>query len=250
MLDQIILQKKEEIKSIVLPETCQIERRSFKEALLNPNRFIGLIAEVKKASPSKGLIKEHFVPETIAADYEAAKADALSVLTDIRFFQGRNQFLTDVKQTVSLPVLRKDFIIDSLQVEESFRIGADAILLIGEALEPSKLHELYLEARWKGMDVLVEVHDETVLERILQVFQPDILGINNRDLKTFRTSVSQTEKIAQLVPDGCLLVSESGIGSLADLQFVNKHGAQAVLVGESLMREDSQQKAIRGLFGE
>ncbi|BET18125.1 indole-3-glycerol phosphate synthase TrpC [Bacillus velezensis] len=250
MLDQIILQKKEEIKSIVLPETCQIERRSFKEALLNPNRFIGLIAEVKKASPSKGLIKEHFVPETIAADYEAAKADALSVLTDTRFFQGRNQFLTDVKQTVSLPVLRKDFIIDSLQVEESFRIGADAILLIGEALEPSKLHELYLEARGKGMDVLVEVHDETVLERILQVFQPDILGINNRDLKTFRTSVSQTEKIAQLVLDGCLLVSESGIGSLADLQFVNKHGAQAVLVGESLMREDSQQKAIRGLFGE
>ncbi|MGG6272730.1 indole-3-glycerol phosphate synthase TrpC [Bacillus velezensis] len=250
MLDQIIQQKKEEIKSIVLPETCQIERRSFKEALLDPNRFIGLIAEVKKASPSKGLIKEHFVPETIAADYKAAKADALSVLTDTRFFQGRNQFLTDVKQTVSLPVLRKDFIIDSLQVEESFRIGADAILLIGEALEPSKLHELYLEARGKGMDVLVEVHDETVLERILQVFQPDILGINNRDLKTFRTSVSQTEKIAQLVPDGCLLVSESGIGSLADLQFVNKHGAQAVLVGESLMREDSQQKAIRGLFGE
>ncbi|MCC9263666.1 MULTISPECIES: indole-3-glycerol phosphate synthase TrpC [Bacillus amyloliquefaciens group] len=250
MLDQIIQQKKEEIKSIVLPETCQIKRRSFKEALLNPNRFIGLIAEVKKASPSKGLIKEQFVPETIAADYEAAKADALSVLTDTRFFQGRNQFLTDVKQTVSLPVLRKDFIIDSLQVEESFRIGADAILLIGEALEPSELHELYLEARDKGMDVLVEVHGETVLERILQVFQPDILGINNRDLKTFRTSVSQTEKIAQLVPDGCLLVSESGIGSLADLQFVNKHGAQAVLVGESLMREDSQQKAIRGLFGE
>ncbi|UZD72523.1 indole-3-glycerol phosphate synthase TrpC [Bacillus siamensis] len=250
MLDQIIQQKKEEIKSIVLPETCQIERRSFKEALLNPNRFIGLIAEVKKASPSKGLIKEHFVPEVIAADYEAAKADALSVLTDTRFFQGRNHFLTDVKKSVSLPVLRKDFIIDSLQVEESYRLGADAILLIGEALEPSKLHELYLEARGKGMDVLVEVHDETVLERILQVFQPDILGINNRDLKTFRTSVSQTEKIAQFVPDGCLLVSESGIGSLADLQFVNKHGAQAVLIGESLMREDSQQKAIRGLFGE
>ncbi|MFT7820704.1 indole-3-glycerol-phosphate synthase [Bacillus siamensis] len=250
MLDQIIQQKKEEIKSIVLPETCQIERRSFKEALLNPNRFIGLIAEVKKASPSKGLIKEHFVPEEIAADYEAAKADALSVLTDTRFFQGRNHFLTDVKKNVSLPVLRKDFIIDSLQVEESYRLGADAILLIGEALEPSKLHELYVEARGKGMDVLVEVHDETVLERILQVFQPDILGINNRDLKTFRTSVSQTEKIAQLVPDGCLLVSESGIGSLADLQFVNKHGAQAVLIGESLMREDSQQKAIRGLFGE
>ncbi|MBT2575460.1 indole-3-glycerol phosphate synthase TrpC [Bacillus sp. ISL-51] len=250
MLDQIIKQKKEEMKSIILPETCQIERRSFKEALAHPNRFIGLIAEVKKASPSKGLIKEHFVPEAIAADYEAARADALSVLTDTRFFQGDNQYLTDIKQTVSLPVLRKDFIIDSVQVEESYRIGADAILLIGEVLEPVQLHELYTEAREKGMDVLVEVHDEAVLEQILKVFQPEILGINNRDLKTFRTSVAQTEKIAALVPDGCLLISESGIGSLEDLQFVKEHGAQAVLIGESLMRQDSQQHAIRRLFGE
>ncbi|MBY8913686.1 indole-3-glycerol phosphate synthase TrpC [Bacillus sp. YC2] len=250
MLDQIIKQKKEEVKSIILPETCQIERRSFKEALAHPNRFIGLIAEVKKASPSKGLIKEHFVPEAIAADYEAARADALSVLTDTRFFQGDNQYLTDIKQTVSLPVLRKDFIIDSVQVEESYRIGADAILLIGEVLEPVQLHELYTEAREKGMDVLVEVHDEAVLEQILKVFQPEILGINNRDLKTFRTSVVQTEKIAALVPDGCLLISESGIGSLEDLQFVKEHGAQAVLIGESLMRQDSQQQAIRRLFGE
>ncbi|KXZ21591.1 indole-3-glycerol phosphate synthase TrpC [Bacillus nakamurai] len=250
MLDQIIKQKKEEMKSIILPETRHVERRSFKEALAHPNRFIGLIAEVKKASPSKGLIKEHFFPETIAADYEAARADALSVLTDTRFFQGNNQYLTDVKQTVSLPVLRKDFIIDSVQVEESYRIGADAILLIGEVLEPIQLHELYTEAREKGMDVLVEVHDEAALERILNVFQPEILGINNRDLKTFRTSVAQTEKIAALVPDGCLLISESGIGSLDDLQFVKEHGAQAVLIGESLMRQDSQQQAIRRLFGE
>ncbi|KXZ22016.1 indole-3-glycerol phosphate synthase [Bacillus nakamurai] len=250
MLDQIIKQKKEEMKSIILPETRHVERRSFKEALAHPNRFIGLIAEVKKASPSKGLIKEHFFPETIAADYEAARADALSVLTETRFFQGNNQYLTDVKQTVSLPVLRKDFIIDSVQVEESYRIGADAILLIGEVLEPIQLHELYTEAREKGMDVLVEVHDEAALERILNVFQPEILGINNRDLKTFRTSVAQTEKIAALVPDGCLLISESGIGSLDDLQFVKEHGAQAVLIGESLMRQDSQQQAIRRLFGE
>lgn len=250
MLDQIIKQKKEEIKSIVLPEIRPIERRSFKDALSHPNRFIGLIAEVKKASPSKGLIKEHFVPEKIAADYEAAKADALSVLTDTRFFQGCNQYLADVKQTVSLPVLRKDFIIDSVQVEESFRIGADAILLIGEALEPGRLHELYMEAREMGMDVLVEVHDETALEQILKVFQPEILGINNRDLKTFHTSVAQTEKIAALVPDDCLLVSESGIGSYEELQFVKEHGAQAVLIGESLMRQDSQQQAIRRLFGE
>ncbi|MCC9021024.1 indole-3-glycerol phosphate synthase TrpC [Bacillus nakamurai] len=250
MLDQIIKQKKEEMKSIILPETRHVERRSFKEALAHPNRFIGLIAEVKKASPSKGLIKEHFFPETIAADYEAARADALSVLTDTRFFQGNNQYLTDVKQTVSLPVLRKDFIIDSVQVEESYRIGADAILLIGEVLEPIQLHELYTEAREKGMDVLVEVHDEAALERILNVFQPEILGINNRDLKTFRTSVAQTEKIAALVPDGCLLISESGIGSLEDLLFVKEHGARAVLIGESLMRQDSQQQAIRRLFGE
>ncbi|AEP91284.1 indole-3-glycerol phosphate synthase [Bacillus subtilis subsp. subtilis str. RO-NN-1] len=250
MLEKIIKQKKEEVKTLVLPVEQPFEKRSFKEALASPNRFIGLIAEVKKASPSKGLIKEDFVPVQIAKDYEAAKADAISVLTDTPFFQGENSYLSDVKRAVSIPVLRKDFIIDSLQLEESRRIGADAILLIGEVLDPLHLHELYLEAGEKGMDVLVEVHDESTLEQILKVFTPDILGINNRNLKTFKTSVKQTEQIASLVPKESLLVSESGIGSLEHLTFVNEHGARAVLIGESLMRQTSQRKAIQALFGE
>ncbi|KIN34918.1 indole-3-glycerol phosphate synthase TrpC [Bacillus subtilis subsp. subtilis] len=250
MLEKIIKQKKEEVKTLVLPVEQPFEKRSFKEALASPNRFIGLIAEVKKASPSKGLIKEDFVPVQIAKDYEAAKADAISVLTDTQFFQGENSYLSDVKRAVSIPVLRKDFIIDSLQVEESRRIGADAILLIGEVLDPLHLHELYLEAGEKGMDVLVEVHDASTLEQILKVFTPDILGVNNRNLKTFETSVKQTEQIASLVPKESLLVSESGIGSLEHLTFVNEHGARAVLIGESLMRQTSQRKAIHALFGE
>ncbi|MEC1604377.1 indole-3-glycerol phosphate synthase TrpC [Bacillus halotolerans] len=250
MLENIINQKKEEVKTLILPEEQPFEKRSFKEALATPNRFIGLIAEVKKASPSKGLIKEDFVPEQIAKDYEAAQADALSVLTDFPFFQGKNSYLSDVKRAVSIPVLRKDFIIDSIQVEESKRIGADAILLIGEVLDPVQLHELYLEAGEKEMDVLVEVHDQTTLEQIVKVFTPDILGINNRNLKTFETSLEQTKQIASLVPKECLLVSESGIGSLEHLTFVKEHGAQAVLIGESLMRQHSQQKAIHALYGE
>ncbi|MED0868837.1 indole-3-glycerol phosphate synthase TrpC [Bacillus spizizenii] len=250
MLENIIKQKKEEVNTLVLPEEQPFEKRSFKEALASPNRFIGLIAEVKKASPSKGLIKEDFVPVRIAKDYETAKADALSVLTDTPFFQGENSYLSDVKRAVSIPVLRKDFIIDSLQVEESRRIGADAILLIGEVLDPLHLHELYLEAGEKEMDVLVEVHDVTTLEQILKVFTPDILGINNRNLKTFKTSIMQTEQIASLAPKESLLVSESGIGSLEHLTFVKEHGARAVLIGESLMRQTSQQKAIHALFGE
>lgn len=250
MLENIINQKKEEVKTLILPEEEPFEKRSFKEALATPNRFIGLIAEVKKASPSKGLIKEDFVPEQIAKDYEAAQADALSVLTDFPFFQGKNSYLSDVKRAVSIPVLRKDFIIDSIQVEESKRIGADAILLIGEVLDPVQLHELYLEAGEKEMDVLVEVHDQTTLEQIVKVFTPDILGINNRNLKTFETSLEQTKQIASLVPKECLLVSESGIGSLEHLTFVKEHGAQAVLIGESLMRQHSQQKAIHALYGE
>ncbi|MBL6007276.1 indole-3-glycerol phosphate synthase TrpC [Bacillus halotolerans] len=250
MLENIINQKKEEVKTLILPEEQPFEKRSFKEALATPNRFIGLIAEVKKASPSKGLIKEDFVPEQIAKDYEAAQADALSVLTDFPFFQGKNSYLSDVKRAVSIPVLRKDFIIDSIQVEESKRIGADAILLIGEVLDPVQLHELYLEAGEKEMDVLVEVHDQTTLEQIVKVFTPDILGINNRNLKTFETSLEQTKQIASLVPKECLLVSESGIGSLEHLTFVKEHGARAVLIGESLMRQHSQQKAIHALYGE
>ncbi|MEK4269607.1 MULTISPECIES: indole-3-glycerol phosphate synthase TrpC [Bacillus] len=250
MLNQIIERKREDLLDIVLPEDANLPKRSFKDALLAPNRFIALIAEVKKASPSKGVIQEHFQPEEIAKAYERAKADCLSVLTDGPFFQGKNAYLTSIKHKVSLPVLRKDFIIDSIQVEESRRIGADAILLIGEALEPSKLYELYEEAVQKGMDVLVEVHEEKTLEGILNMFTPEIIGVNNRNLKTFETSVRQTERIAAMIPEGAVLVSESGIGKTEDLSFVKNCGAKAVLVGESLMKEPSQQQAVHALFGE
>ena len=250
MLNQIIDRKREDILKIELPEDLKLPKRSFKKALLSPNRFVALIAEVKKASPSKGVIQENFEPVKIAKQYEQAKADCLSVLTDTPFFQGKNSYLSDVKRSVSLPVLRKDFIIDSIQVEEADRIGADAILLIGEALEPQKLFDLYQQAAEKGMDVLVEVHGEETLEGILNVFTPEIIGVNNRNLKTFETSVGQTERMAKLVPSGSVLISESGIGQSEDLAFVKACGARAVLVGESLMREPSQLEAVHALFGE
>ncbi|MGG3574985.1 indole-3-glycerol phosphate synthase TrpC [Bacillus gobiensis] len=250
MLNKIITRKREDLQDLSLPEDLEIPIRPFKEALETSTRFLGLIAEVKKASPSKGLIKADFQPEEIARSYERAGADCLSVLTDFPFFQGKNEYLTSVKKTVQLPILRKDFILEPIQIEESKRIGADAILLIGEALEADKLHELYLEAYEKGLDVLVEVHDQHTLEEILKRFTPEIVGINNRNLKTFQTTLEQTLSIAQLVPKESLLISESGISSAEDLLFVEGCGAKAVLVGESLMRKDDQLLAIQDLFGE
>lgn len=250
MLDKIIARKREDIQELILPEDIGMPIRPFKEALEKSARFLGLIAEVKKASPSKGLIKADFQPEEIARSYERAGADCLSVLTDFPFFQGKNEYLTAVKQTVHLPILRKDFILEPIQIEESRRIGADAILLIGEALEAEKLQELYLEAYDKGLDVLVEVHDQHTLEEILKRFTPEIVGINNRNLKTFQTTLEQTLSIAPLVPEESLLISESGISKVEDLRFVEGCGAKAVLVGESLMRKDDQLQAIQDLFGE
>ncbi|WP_129704593.1 indole-3-glycerol phosphate synthase TrpC [Priestia megaterium] len=250
MLNKIIETKKEEIQNLQLPEQQNVAKRSFLDALSNPNRELALIAEVKKASPSKGLIKENFQPVEIAKAYEEGKADALSVLTDQHYFQGHRTFLSDIKQHVSIPVLRKDFIIDSIQVEESARIGADAILLIGEALEPLKLQELYLQATEKELDCLVEVHSLETLEKLLAVFTPKIIGINNRNLHTFETSVQQTKEIAKHVPKDQLLVSESGIYLYDDVSYVKEAGAKAILVGESLMRKDNQTKAIEKLFGE
>ncbi|AOZ90245.1 indole-3-glycerol phosphate synthase [Bacillus xiamenensis] len=250
MLNDIITRKKEHVQTLQLPADGHFERRSFKEALMNPHRSIGLIAEVKKASPSKGVIQPNFDPLQTAKAYESSNADCLSVLTDEPFFQGKNEYLSLIKEHITRPILRKDFIIDSIQVEESKRIGADAILLIGEVLEPKKLHELYIEASEKGLDVLVEVHAAQTLVNILNVFTPEIIGVNNRNLNTFTTTLEQTKEIAPLVPKDVLLVSESGIQTFDDLTYVKQHGAGAVLVGESFMREPSQEKAVQALFGE
>jgi len=251
MLKKIIKAKQSEIMTLTVPERSRRHRSiSLLEALRNPKRGIGLIAEIKKASPSKGVIRHHFDPVQIALAYEKADADALSVLTDEMFFQGHRDFLTRVKEVVSLPILRKDFIIDRIQIDESLKIGADAILLIGEALPIRKLRELYEEAYEKGLECIVEVHEARTLEMILTDFTPKIIGINNRNLKTFKTSLSTTNTLAKLIPKESFLVSESGIHSIADLQFAMKSGASAVLIGEAFMREEDIEGAVRRLFGE
>lgn len=250
MLDQIIQTKKEEIKNLILPKDEKLPRVSFLNSLLNSQRDVGLIAEVKKASPSKGLIKEDFHPVEIAKAYERGGADCLSVLTDSPYFQGKREYLTQVKKAVNLPILRKDFIIDTIQIDEAQRIGADAILLIGEALEPTLLKELYQYATELSLDVLVEVHDQDTLDRVLKVITPKILGVNNRNLKTFETNIHQLKAMAVTVPKDTILVSESGIHTNEDLQLVQQYGANAVLVGESLMRKADQTLAIKQLFGE
>lgn len=250
MLEQILETKKEEVKTLIMPKNEGLPSRSFLEALKNPHRKLALIAEVKKASPSKGLIKADFHPVAIAKAYEQGGADCLSVLTDSPYFQGKKEYLTEVKKAVNLPVLRKDFIIDSKQIIEAKHIGADAVLLIGEALEPSLLKELYLHAEELGLDVLVEVHDQHHIEQVLNVITPKILGVNNRNLKTFETNIQQLSGMVSSIPKETLLVSESGIYTNDDLDLVQQFGAKAVLVGESLMRKDNQTNAIKELFGE
>lgn len=248
MLNKIVETKKEEIKVLQLPDQEDVVRISFYEALKNRTYEIGLIAEVKKASPSKGVIREDFHPVEIAKGYEAGGANAISVLTDRTYFQGAPEYLTNIKKETKIPALRKDFLIEHIQVEESRRIGADAILLIAEILEAQKLHELYLHAQELGLDALVEVYSQQSLENVLEQFTPNIIGINNRDLTTFTTSLEQTAKIAPYVPKEALLVSESAIFTPEDLEYVKEAGAQAVLVGESLMRNDSPEEGVRKLF--
>ena len=249
MLNKIIETKKQELKKLSLPEKQHVKRISFYKALKNRKKNIGLIAEVKKASPSKGMIKEDFHPVEIAKGYEAGGANAVSVLTDRQYFQGDANYLTRIKKEIHLPVLRKDFIIDPLQVEESDRLGADAILLIAEAIPTNELYQLYLLAEEKGMDALVEVHAKESLENILKTFTPKIIGVNNRNLKTFQTSLEQTEKMSSMIPNESLFISESGIFTAADLNKVKKAGADAVLVGESLMKAESPEIGIRTLYG-
>ncbi|KSU85578.1 indole-3-glycerol phosphate synthase [Fictibacillus enclensis] len=252
MLQQILEVKKEEITKLDREFEGQPNQKkvSLYEAIANSSRKPALIAEVKKASPSKGVIKEHYVPSEIAASYEQGGAAAISVLTDQRFFRGHAADLVAVKQMVSLPVLRKDFIIDKVQIRESAHIGADAILLIAAAMDPGKLHELYEYAREENLDCLVEVHSVEELEGVLNVFTPKLIGINNRDLRTFKTDVTHTEAIARHIPDGILTVSESGIKTAEDLTFLREHNIDAILVGETLMRASSPGKGIQLLYGE
>ena len=213
-----------------------------------PVGTLALIAEVKKASPSAGVIRPGFDPIQIARVYEQSGAACLSVLTDERFFQGHDGYLTAIRTAVDLPLLRKDFIIDTFQIYEARAIGADAILLIAAALSPTQLADYRALAGEIGMASLVEVHTEAEMQIALDV-GAKLIGINSRDLNTFVTDLGTVERLAAMVPDGVTLVAESGIKTLADVRRVAEAGAKAVLVGETFMRAPDIGAAVHELMG-
>ncbi|MFK8042336.1 indole-3-glycerol phosphate synthase TrpC [Congregibacter sp.] len=208
-----------------------------------------VIAEVKKASPSKGVIRPIFEPELIATQYENGGATCLSVLTDVDFFQGSDAYLKAARAACDLPVLRKDFTIDAYQIAEARSLGADAILLIVAALEATQLHDLAATAAHYGLDVLVEVHDRAELETALELDTP-LLGINNRDLRNFETSLDTTLELLADIPGDKLVVTESAIHTRADVMKMRAAGVPGFLVGEAFMRAEDPGKALQELFAD
>lgn len=264
ILDQIVQTKKEEIaarsSSVPVEKLREIiagmsrPRNFFQAVTRKGTKPLNLIAEVKKASPSAGIIRADFDPVAIARIYEANGADAISCLTDEKYFQGHLSYIQMIREAVKLPVLRKDFIIDPYQVYEARAAGADAILLIAECLETSQMIDLQILATELNMTCLIEVHD---LENLMRVRDHvigfphksySLLGINNRDLRTFKTDLGTTLRMAELVEDRSTLVSESGIHTSADIRKLAESGVGAVLVGESLMKSPDIGAKLRELF--
>jgi indole-3-glycerol phosphate synthase len=278
ILDKIVGQKKREVAKLPARHIAagdlrdamleHGERRDFLAALRKPRHGdIALIAEVKKTSPSAGVICRNFDPVRIAREYEAAGASCLSVLTDEKFFQGSLDYLRQIRSAVRLPLLRKDFIIDERQILEAIEWGADAILLITAILSDEQLKKFHSLATEAGLAVLVEVHDEEELERALKI-SPVLIGVNNRNLKNFKVDLATTERLAAMMeggrlkmaktsapasirnsPSSPLLVAESGIHTRADVERLKHCGAKAILVGESLMRGGDIQTKVRELIG-
>lgn len=210
----------------------------------------GVIAEIKKASPSKGVIRENFNPAEIAQQYEQAGAACLSVLTDVDFFQGADENIAIARQHCSLPALRKDFLIDPYNVVEARALQADCILLIVACLSDQQLEEMSKTAFEHQLDVLVEVHDEQELERALELSEQCLLGVNNRNLKTFDVDLNTSLRLKKLLDPSRLLVTESGIATPQDVQLMQEHDIHSFLVGESFMKQPDPAQAFRALFGE
>lgn len=258
ILKKIVAVKREEVAA-ARAERSLADLRADAQALGGVRDFAGalrarvaagrpaVIAEVKKASPSKGVLRERFVPAEIAASYERGGAACLSVLTDERFFQGSALYLQQARAACALPVLRKDFIVDPYQVVQARAMGADCILLIAACLDDAQMADLEAEAFALGMAVLVEVHDGAELERALRLKTP-LLGINNRNLRTFEVSLETTLGLLPRIPAERLLVTESGILARADVQRMRAAGVGAFLVGEAFMRADDPGRALADLF--
>lgn len=250
VLDTIVARKKEEvaalkIRGLIAPEAEVAPPRGFVRALTSwPG--VAVIAEAKKASPSKGVIRPDFNPVAIARSYEAGGAQAISVLTDADFFQGALDYIPKVRDAVNLPVLRKDFIIDPLQIHEARAFGADAVLLIAAILETAQLADYQALALELGMDALVEVHDEAETEKAL-VAGSRLIGVNNRDLRDFSMDLGTTFRLQRLIPVEIPLVSESGIRDYRDMEKLAVHKVKAALVGETLMRAADPGAALRDL---